>query len=1023
MVGRERELAENGVEVKVHSQQGTTPAPGRLIIYVVAQKINAVASGAFSSFSSSAICVICRFQAVQAVDAMNSESCIGKFLGRFSFQPIKENPLLGPSSSTLEKMGALDVDKVVHRHQAWRLISCIWLHAGVFHLLANMLSLVFIGIRLEQEFGFIRIGLVYFISGFGGSLLSALFIQMGISVGASGALFGLLGGMLSELITNWTIYANKLAALLTLVLIIIINLAVGILPHVDNFAHIGGFLSGFLLGFVLLIRPQFGWVNQKACPPGYIAPPSKSRHKTYQYVLWVVSLILLIVGFTAGLLALLRGVDLNNYCSWCHYLSCVPTSLWSCKWQNFSCEVAKLPMDEIIGEDAFSGTPKTSNGNIEGEMEKEHKMEEVDNDEKEQFSKEFDMVIRGEEEKENMQIEMNNDNIDNVETEITLLEPVKMNGKESILIPVGKGKEELTKESNVVIGHDKEKEHTMEKLNNKENPNEEVAHVEDTKEEVKNEEQIEAISKKIDKLRKKGKKALKKKMALKGKNEVIVKDINDQKPLNKKNLQTMEELNNKANVDDELVQEEDEKEKVKDEDKVEDISQKKKGRKYSRKKLALKAINEVIVKDTNEQEPSNKNAKLMGMIFMCSSKTKKDCYRYKVLGLPVSKRDVVLQICEGMKLFLFDFDLKLLYGIYKATGPGGYNIEPKAFKSAFPSQVRFNVYEDCLPLPEEKFKKVIKDNYYQKNKFDCRLTSEQVKNLCKLFRAAGNTSELKGLQRNPGAKTRTFTDRDKSRKRHHVAEIHKFADQDRTRKRRLDTYEREIYASPVAPLPSCVPLPRAPTLVPPPQSYAYERILERNDYRMDPPVEHQDRLFRDLELRRREQIKHARDHDLSYSASQPSEYQPYTRTLHRPASPPHGIGLYDRYIGARSWRDDFDLLRISFLAPVGVACFLSVVNPMRKSSPFMHLKDILGVIPLAALFWLLDPNGSKRLRLPRSSAVQRSFRSPFAALKRTQALSADFGSGVLWWWCDDNSFLPINRERRWSYCGVSFPAW
>jgi len=40
-------------------------------------------------------------------------------------------------------------------------------------------------------------------------LLSALFIQTGISVGASGALFGLLGGMLSELITNWTIYANK----------------------------------------------------------------------------------------------------------------------------------------------------------------------------------------------------------------------------------------------------------------------------------------------------------------------------------------------------------------------------------------------------------------------------------------------------------------------------------------------------------------------------------------------------------------------------------------------------------------------------------------------------------------------------------------------------------------------------------------------------------------------------------------------------------------------------------------------
>lgn len=63
----------------------------------------------------------------------------------------------------LEKMGALDVDKVVHRHQAWRLISCIWLHAGVFHLLANMLSLVFIGILLEQEFGFSMHPLSYFL--------------------------------------------------------------------------------------------------------------------------------------------------------------------------------------------------------------------------------------------------------------------------------------------------------------------------------------------------------------------------------------------------------------------------------------------------------------------------------------------------------------------------------------------------------------------------------------------------------------------------------------------------------------------------------------------------------------------------------------------------------------------------------------------------------------------------------------------------------------------------------------------
>lgn len=57
----------------------------------------------------------------------------------------------------------------------------------------------------------VRIGLLYIISGLGGSLFSGLFIQSNISVGASGALFGLLGAMLSELITNWTIYANKVS--------------------------------------------------------------------------------------------------------------------------------------------------------------------------------------------------------------------------------------------------------------------------------------------------------------------------------------------------------------------------------------------------------------------------------------------------------------------------------------------------------------------------------------------------------------------------------------------------------------------------------------------------------------------------------------------------------------------------------------------------------------------------------------------------------------------------------------------
>ncbi|KAM7253883.1 hypothetical protein ACFE04_031565 [Oxalis oulophora] len=220
-------------------------------------------------------------------------------LGRFSFQPMKQNALLGPTVSTLKRLGALDRRLVQHKNQWWRLFSCMWLHAGLIHLLANMLSLLFIGIQLEQEFGFLRIGLLYVLSGLGGSLMSCLNqveSRLTISVGASGALFGLLGAMLSELITNWTIYSNKCVAVTTLILVIGLNLAVGFLPHVDNSAHIGGFISGFLLGFILLLRPQYGYVSRRHIPAGYNVK-RKSKFKCYQYILGLIALVILIAGY------------------------------------------------------------------------------------------------------------------------------------------------------------------------------------------------------------------------------------------------------------------------------------------------------------------------------------------------------------------------------------------------------------------------------------------------------------------------------------------------------------------------------------------------------------------------------------------------------------------------------------------------------------------------------------------------------------------------------------------------------
>ncbi|KAM0021650.1 putative peptidase S54, rhomboid [Helianthus debilis subsp. tardiflorus] len=102
--------------------------------------------------------------------------------------------------------------------------------------------------------------------------------------------------------------------------------------------------------FYVLISQQlqFGWVNQRYTPAySNSRTGAKPKYKTYQRVLWLLSLILVVAGrvlmdefglkLIAGLVSLVHGVNLNDHCSWCHYLSCVPTSPWSCDTDPVSC--------------------------------------------------------------------------------------------------------------------------------------------------------------------------------------------------------------------------------------------------------------------------------------------------------------------------------------------------------------------------------------------------------------------------------------------------------------------------------------------------------------------------------------------------------------------------------------------------------------------------------------------------------------------------------------------------------------
>ncbi|XP_028757477.1 RHOMBOID-like protein 8 [Neltuma alba] len=265
--------------------------------------------------------------------------CILKDLGRLSFQPLSENPLLGPSESKLDEMGALRRIFLTEYRQTWRLFTFPVLHAGAIHLVINICSMIFVGIHLEQEFGPLRIGIIYILSSFVGSLVASLFIQNIPAVGASGALYGLLGSMLSTLIWNWKYSTNKIAVSALLVSVFVFNFALGLLPYVDNFSSIGGFISGFLLGSALLVSPQLapdkaGLIDYglKSCVK------LKLKKNLDRPIMRILSLVLLSLIVAGCAVAIHFGINISDYCAWLQYVDCVPSRRWHCQNIETSCE-------------------------------------------------------------------------------------------------------------------------------------------------------------------------------------------------------------------------------------------------------------------------------------------------------------------------------------------------------------------------------------------------------------------------------------------------------------------------------------------------------------------------------------------------------------------------------------------------------------------------------------------------------------------------------------------------------------
>ena len=157
---------------------------------------------------------------------------------------------------------AIKPSNVFQGKYLWTFLTSMFMHAGFFHLFANMFSLFFIGSLVEKLLGRKRYFCFYMISGIFASLFFVLvsyFFQVdfnAFAVGASGALFGLIG-LLMFLTPDLPVYIMlipipvkmKYAAPGILVVLWLISVTGGI--PIGNTAHLGGLISGLIYGFYL----------------------------------------------------------------------------------------------------------------------------------------------------------------------------------------------------------------------------------------------------------------------------------------------------------------------------------------------------------------------------------------------------------------------------------------------------------------------------------------------------------------------------------------------------------------------------------------------------------------------------------------------------------------------------------------------------------------------------------------------------------------------------------------------------
>lgn len=158
--------------------------------------------------------------------------------------------------SGLLRLGA-KVNALIGLGEFWRLLTAMFLHADLMHLIFNMMALYILGRDIERFFGKSKFLVIYFVSGLIGSAASFVFVDS-VSVGASGAIFGLMGANLYLYKLNPLVYKRIYGS--DLLILIGINLVLGFIrPNIDMAGHLGGLVGGFVVASAIRLSYEKWW--------------------------------------------------------------------------------------------------------------------------------------------------------------------------------------------------------------------------------------------------------------------------------------------------------------------------------------------------------------------------------------------------------------------------------------------------------------------------------------------------------------------------------------------------------------------------------------------------------------------------------------------------------------------------------------------------------------------------------------------------------------------------------------------